>query len=97
MLGEPDRHDAGHLLELARDRLGRGLDGLLPLVQMIAEAEMIAAEAAIGDAPGMLVDRGDVGRADVAGLIDPDRRDAGGFQIIVREIVLVAPLAHSKA
>lgn len=53
---------------------------MLPLVQVIAEAEVVAAQAAIDDPARMLVDRGDVGRADMAGIIDPDRRDAAAFK-----------------
>lgn len=38
------------------------------------------------------------GRADMAGIIDPDRRDAGGFEVVVGEIVFVAALlTHSGA
>ena len=67
----------GHFLELAQDCLGRGLDGLLPVVEMVVEAEAVAAETAIDNAAGLIFNRRDVRRADVAGLVDPDRGDAG--------------------
>lgn len=61
-----------------------------------SEAEVTAAETAIADPAGMLVDRCDVGRADVPGLINPDRRDACGAEKIFGEIVLVAFSAYAS-
>jgi hypothetical protein len=48
------------------------------------------------DAAGLIVNRGDVGRADVAAFIDPDRSDASGAEEAAGEIVVIAAaLAHA--
>ncbi|MEH2492837.1 hypothetical protein [Bradyrhizobium sp. AZCC 2230] len=56
---------------------------------------MFAAEAAVDDPAGLFVDRCDVDGADMSGLIDPHRRDAGGVEIVLGEFVLVALVAHA--
>lgn len=51
-----------------------------PFGQVIAEPKVLPAEAAKDNAAQLLVDRRDVGGADVAGLIDPNSPDTGGVQ-----------------
>jgi len=80
VLGDADRQASRHLLELARDRLGRGLDRPLPVVEVITQAEMVTAETAITDPAALIFGRRDVGSVDVTVLINPDRVDAGGAE-----------------
>jgi hypothetical protein len=52
------------------------------IVQVIATAGVIAADAAIDDAARLDLDGRDGRRADMPGPVDPDRRDAGGAKVI---------------
>lgn len=45
---------------------------------------MVTALAAIDDAIGLVLNRGDFLGADVAGRIDPRRGDAGGSKVVFR-------------
>jgi hypothetical protein len=58
---------------------------------------MDAALAAINDAAGLVLDRGDVLGADVAVGIYPHRGDASGAKVVFREELVARWLAHAQS
>jgi hypothetical protein len=56
---------------------------------------MHATLAAIDNPIWLVLDRGDVLRADMAGHIDPDGGDAGGAKVGFREEFVARRLAHA--
>ncbi|MCK1614387.1 MULTISPECIES: hypothetical protein [unclassified Bradyrhizobium] len=69
------------------------MDGVLPIVQAIAEAEVIAADAATDDAAGWSSTVASSAAPMCPASVDPDRRDAAGAEVIVSRVV-VASLAN---
>jgi hypothetical protein len=59
-------------------------------------AKIDAAFAPIDNAAGLVLDRGDVLRADVTAGIDPRRGDVGGAKVVLREEVVARWLAHAR-
>ena len=57
---------------------------------------MDAALAAIDDAAGLILDRGDVLGADVTACVDPHGGDAGGAKVVFREDFVARWLAHAR-